>query len=167
MSYTIYHADGTPVIVPDNAIDTAFYNPNAHSSGVGIGTQLVGRNAINYGAPVAQNFLQMTENFASTTAFRPGDAFALQGQLWFEKASATSGELYVRVSSATSGGALNWRRVVSIDSTTNTIIIRGGDVPVVNPTPGQERDGDTLVVGSTISIWAAGAWRQIFPAVYS
>ena len=166
MSYTIYHADGTPVIVPDNAIDTAFYNPNAHSAGVGIGTQLIGRNAINYGAPVAQNFLQMTENFASTVAFRPGDAFALQGQLWFEKTSASDGNLHVRVSSAASGGAANWRRLISTN-TTGSITIRGGDVPVVNPTPGQEQDGDILVVGTVISIWADGAWRQIFPAVYS
>ncbi len=166
MSYTIYHADGTPVTVPDNAIDTAFYNANAHASGVGIGTQLVGRNAINYGAPVAQNFLQMTENFASSLAFRPGDAFALQGQLWFEKTSTTDGNLNVRVSSATSGGAANWRQLISANSS-GVVIIRGGSVPVVNPTPGTEQDGDTLVVGSVISIWANGAWRQIFPAVYS
>jgi len=166
MSYTIYHADGTPVIVPDNAIDTAFYNANAHGPGVGVGTQLVGRNAINYGAPTAQNFLQMTENFASTTAFRPGDAFAVQGQLWFEKTSTTTGVLHVRNSSATSGGAANWSQVV-VANPAGEIIIRGGHVPVVNPTPGLEEDGDILIVGSVISIWANGAYRQIFPAVYS
>ena len=71
MSYTIYHADGTAVTVPDNAIDTEFYNatPAGRLPGQGIGTQLVGRNAINYGAAVAQNFLQQTENFASNLIF--------------------------------------------------------------------------------------------------
>jgi hypothetical protein len=84
MSYTIYHADGTSVTVPDNAVDTTFYNANAHSAGVGIGTQLVGRNAINYGAPVAQNFLQMTENFASTAPYRPIDTYARRHHLPME-----------------------------------------------------------------------------------
>jgi hypothetical protein len=152
MSYTIYHADGTPVIVPDNAIDTTFYNVNAHGAGVGIGTQLVGRNAINYGAPVAQNFLQQAENFASTSAFRPTDAFALQGQLWFEKTSNTDGRLYLRASSATTGGDVNWRRI-----------------PVTNPTA--PTDGDIQVSGTgatlTINIYGDGAWRQVYPAVYS
>lgn len=166
MSYTIYHADGTPVIVPDNAIDTNFYNANAHGPGVGVGTQLVGRNAINYGAPVAQNFLQLTENFASTAAFFPGDAFAMQGQLWFEKTSTTTGVLHVRNSSATSGGLANWSQVI-VATPAGDVNIRGGTVVVVNPTPGQEHDGDMLVVGSVISIWANGAYRQIFPAVYS
>ena len=125
MAYTIYHADGTQVTVPDNAIDIAFYNANAHSAGVGIGTQLVGRNAINYGAAVAQNFLQMTENFASTSLYRPTDAYALQGQLWFDKTSSTAGTLCVRVSSATTGGDANWEKVVTANYTTGNVVVSG------------------------------------------
>ena len=117
MSYTIYHADGTPVVVPDNAIDTTYYNPTPAGSSLGIGTQLIGRNAINYGAPTAQNFLQMTENFASSLASRPTDAYAIQGQLWFEKLSATSGNLFVRTSAATSGGDANWSQLATVSST--------------------------------------------------
>jgi len=218
MSYTIYHADGTSVTVPDNAVDTTFYNANAHSAGVGIGTQLVGRNAINYGAPVAQNFLQMTENFASTAPYRPTDAYALQGQLWFDKTSSTDGTLCVRTSSATSGGDINWKKIVTADYTTGNVVITGsisvagltggvaGEVlyqsatnttaftavgvagqvltsngtaaptwqtvalpvntPTINPS-GTPKDGDIKVVGSVISIYAASAWQQVFPAVYS
>jgi hypothetical protein len=166
MSYTIYKANGTPVVVPDNAIDTTFYNANAHSPGVGVGTQLVGRNAINYGAPTAQNFLQMTENFASTLAFRPTDAYALQGQLWFNATSTTTGDLHVRISSATAGGDVNWNKLITADSSGN-IPNRGGTTPSINPTAGLEEDGDMQVIGSVISIWANGAWRQTFPAVYS
>lgn len=152
MSYTIYHADGTSVNVPDNAIDTTFYNSTANGAGIGIGTQLVGRNAINYGAPVAQNFLQMTENFASNSAHRPTDAFALQGQLWFNKISSTDGQLFLRVSGAASGGDANWRRVL----VANPITASDGDIQVTG-------SGSTL----TIKIFGGGAWNQVFPAVYS
>lgn len=157
MSYTIYHADGSPVVVPDNAIDTTFYNDTAHAPGIGIGTQLVGRNAINYGAPIAQNFLQMTENFASTTNYRPKNPYALQGQLWFQKSTSNptgDGALYLRISGPSNApeSDANWRRI-----------------PVANPsTPS---DGDIQVAGSgsslTISVYGDGAWRQVFPAVYS
>ena len=191
MSYTIYHANGQAVVVPDNAIDTTFYNASAHGAGgPGIGTQLVGRNAINYGAPVAQNFLQMTENFASQLAYRPADAYALQGQLWFDASQPTTGKLYVRVSNATSGGDLNWNKLVAEDTSGNvtitgtatavefigsgagltnipaSAIVGSGTWPVINPT-GTPKAGDIKIVGSVISIYASGAWRQIFPAVYS
>jgi hypothetical protein len=38
--------------------------------------------------------------------------------------------------------------------------------PLINP-GGTPKDGDIQVSGSTISIYAAGAYRQIFPAIYS
>lgn len=41
----------------------------------------------------------------------------------------------------------------------------GTTIPAINPT--SPKDGDIRVVGSVISIRAAGAWRQIFPAVYA
>lgn len=159
MSYTIYHADGTPITVPDNAIDTVYYNANVHGPGVGVGTQLVGRNAINYGAPIAQNFLQMTENFASSALYMPGDAFALQGQLWFETTSASDGVLHVRISNSGTGGAANWEAVVTAAPSTGIISNRGGDVPVVNPASLSVQDGDIQVIGSAISIYANSAWH--------
>ncbi len=159
MSYTIYHADGTPITIPDNAIDTVYYNANVHGAGVGVGTQLVGRNAINYGAPIAQNFLQMTENFASSALYMPADAFALQGQLWFETTSAAAGTLHVRISSATTGGAANWQALVTSAPTTGIISNRGGEVPAVNPSTPLVQDGDIQVIGSAISIYANSSWH--------
>lgn len=148
MAYSIHKSDGTLVSVADNAIDTDFYNPVGGSTGLGMGVQLIGRNAIDYGAAVAQTFLQMTENFSSATGTQPIGANALQGQLWYDKTLST---LYVRVTPGVplaDNLATNWRKI-----------------PVTNPvTPG---DGDIQVVGSVISIWAAGAWRQVFPAQYS
>jgi len=114
MAYTIYKADGTPIIVPDNIIDRDFYNPttNGTSPDKGTGTQLVGRNAIDYGAPVAQNFLQLSENFCGPNI--PGnDSFTpLQGMLWFKKESSTTGGLYVRMTSNGSGGLANWAELI-------------------------------------------------------
>lgn len=147
MAYNIRKADGTLVVVPDNTVDTQFYNPTGGSTGLGSGLQLIGRNAIDYGAPVAQSFLQLTENFASSAAAFPSDATAMQGQLWFNK---TDSSLYVRVTGAVSGGLANWRRVIVNDP--------------VNPS-----DGDVQVLSSPtrINIWANGAWQQVFPAIYS
>jgi hypothetical protein len=150
MAYLIHKADGTAISVADNAIDTDFYNPSGGSTGLGMGIQLVGRNAIDYGAAVAQSFLQITENFSSATGTQPIGAKALQGQLWYDKTLST---LYVRVTPGISGAndlATNWRKIPTLD-------------PV---TPG---DGDIQVLSgpTRINIYAAGAWQQVFPAIYS
>lgn len=147
MAYTIYKADGTAVIVPDNTIDSDFYNPNTNGVSKGTGTQLIGRNAIDYGAPVAQAFLQLTENFCGPNIPGADTTNPLQGQLWFNK---TNSSLYVRVNSNTAGGLANWKRIVVIDP--------------VSPSDG---DVQVLTAPTRINIWADGAWRQIFPAVYS
>lgn len=160
MAYTIYKADGTSVSVPDNTIDPQFYNPTSGPGAGPRGLQLVGRNAINYGAPTAQNFLQLAENFCGNLP--PGDPDnQLQGQLWFDKANLT-----LKVNISANIAAADWRSIVTTDSS-GVIPNRGGSVPAVNPTSGLEEDGDIRVVGSVISIWANGAWRQVFPAVYA
>lgn len=157
MAYIIYKADGTSVSIADNSIDTAFYNSAGGSTSNGQGIGLVGRNTLDYGATIAQNFLQMTENFASATNTQPIGSVALQGQLWYDK---TLSKLYVRSTPGVTGAnsMANWQEVVTINSTES--------VPVVNPT-GTPSDGDIKVVGSVISIYAAGAWKQVFPAIYS
>lgn len=157
MAYTIYKADGTAVVVPDNTIDSDYYNPNTNGVSKGTGTQLIGRNAIDYGAPVAQAFLQLTENFCGPNIPGADTTNPLQGQLWFNKTNAA---LYVRVTSNTAGGIANWEKVVTISSSET------GTTPVINPS-GTPKDGDIRIVGSVISIYAAGSWRQVFPAIYS
>lgn len=161
MAYTIHKSDGTLVTVADNAIDSEFYNPVGGSVGVslpglGQGMRLIGRNTIDYGAAIAQNFLQMTENFASATGSQPIGSVALQGQLWYDKSLSN---LYIRVTPGTLGAdsMANWQKLITVAP--------GTDVPVVNPPV--PKDGDIQVIGSIISIWANGAWRQIFPAIYS
>lgn len=143
MAYSIYKADGTLVTVPDNAVDNQFYSPNVNGAGKGVGTQLIGRNAIDYGTAVAQTMLQLTENFCGN--IQPPDLTALQGQLWFDKAN---GVLTVNVSSTV---VADWRPIAT----------------VADPSAVTGYDGQVKVNGSIISIWANGAWQQVFPAVYS
>jgi hypothetical protein len=114
MSYNIYKSDGTTVVIPDAVVDQTFNDVTANS-GKGIGVQIVGLGAPEYIAAIAQNILQMTENFSGTTL--PSDSTALQGQLWFNKTSGTNGDLYVRTSGAVSGGIVNWKKLL-VDSTT-------------------------------------------------
>ena len=112
MSYTIYHADGTPVPVPNAVIDSIYYNATGGTLATGLGIQLIGDRAVDYGGPIAQNFLQMTENFASGIV--PADATSLQGQLWFNKLSSATGDLYVRKQDNTSGGIANWEKLATV-----------------------------------------------------
>ena len=108
MSYNIYKSDGTTVSVPDGIVDQEF-NDTVANGGKGIGIQLIGDNCPTYVGPIAQTFLQMTENFCSATL--PNDNNALQGQLWFQKASPVDGNLYVRYSGSTFGGIANWKQI--------------------------------------------------------
>lgn len=155
-TYTVYKADGTTVnLVPDGNSSTQFYAGTPGGSGKGI--QLIGQNMLNYGQPIAQNFVQITENFADVTGKQPLGANSLQGQLWYDRQAS---ELYVRKTTAGDPIAGNWKRVITVDTTATTTI------PFVNPTPGTEKDGDIRVrAGPAIDIWAAGAYRQIYPTV--
>jgi len=129
MAYLIYKSDGTAVTIPDNAIDTAYFDAaggggfgpgNIPQAGHGLGTQLVGRNTIGYGAAIAQNFLQLQENFSSSSV--PNDNYTLQGQLWFEQTSVTSGNLHVKITNSTTGGLANYKQIVLADTSGNMVV---------------------------------------------
>ncbi len=145
MAYLIYRSDGTPITIPDNTVDNLLYDPqggggfgtnNVTQSGQGLGVQLLGRNASNYGQAIAQSFVQLTENFASSVV--PNDNFTMQGQLWFNQASNSAGNLYVKVNNATSGGILNWNKIISADNAGNVTIDNltvQGTLTMTNPLP--------------------------------
>ena len=116
MAYNIYKSDGTTVSVPDGAVDQAF-NDTTVNGGKGLGIQIIGDNSPTYVAPIAQSFLQITENFCGTNM--PSDGTALQGQLWFQQLSPTDGNLYVKSNGSTFGGALNWKQI-ALGTTTVT-----------------------------------------------
>jgi len=99
MPYNVYNPNGTQHSVPDNAIDATYYDATNH-----VGIQLVGRNTVDYGAAIAQNFLQLIQNFAGPNP--PSDAIALLGQFWF---NTTDLNMYVRINNNTTGGLANWK----------------------------------------------------------
>jgi len=45
--------------------------------------------------------------------------------------------------------------------------VTAANTPRINPTGGTEKNGDILVSGNLIYIRANGAWKQVYPAVYS
>jgi len=117
MAYIIYNSDGTQFTIPDNLINDTFYNPTGGTAGNGLGMQLIGQNTIEYGAAIAQNFVQLMSNFSSDTAAIPADANSLQGQLWFNN---TSGIMHVRTQpSFQSGGISNWSELALLDNSGN------------------------------------------------
>lgn len=150
MAYTIHKSDGTVVTIADNAIDTDYYDSAGGTLSLGQGIQLVGRNAIDYGSAIAQNFLQTTENFASSTGTQPVGDVVLEGQLWYDNTLKT---LYVRITPPVhlADNMANWAQIGTI-----------ADSGAVTGT-----DGQIKVNGGVISIWANGAWQQVFPAIYS
>lgn len=86
MSYTIYKKSSPatdPIIVPD-------VSGNSQSTSL----TLIGKNAPGFGQQLAENFVHMLENFASSTP--PSNA--IEGQLWYDNANQ---QLKI-----TSGGAL-------------------------------------------------------------
>lgn len=144
MAYSLEKPVGShglnPIPVPDNAIDTTYWD-----NAVNVGFQLVGRNAVDYGTAVAQNTVQMVSNFAGPLSSIPNDNIALQGQLWFNSTSATTGILYVRTRTNSTGGILNWQKIVTEDSTGN---INVDDLTVA----GDATIGDDLTVGGDVTI---------------
>lgn len=121
MSYTIYKADGTEVVVSESIADFDFFDSTANSTGTvtkGKGIQLVGKGTLDYGAAIAQNFVQLTENFASSTP--PKDELALRGQLWFDTGT---GDLFVRKIDSPTGGLTNWAKV-SVPNASGAVIIQ-------------------------------------------
>lgn len=166
MAYLIYKADGTPVTVPDGAIDVAFYNPtggggfgplNVPQPGGGLGTQLVGRNATDYGAAWAQNFLQLTANFSSSTV--PSDTYSLQGQLWFKQNSISDGNLYVKTDTTQSGIA-NWKELLLTSNTGDLSV--SGSVTAPGGFIGNASTASALATSRSISTTGDATWTVNF-----
>lgn len=132
MPYTINHSDETknPILVNDNTInssDTSLKFP--------------GRNEKGYGVAIAENFLNLLENFASPT--EPDNA--IEGQLWYDTSVPSSKILRIY-----SGSVTGWK---------TTGINRGG-TSVRNNTSGAL--GDLFVDTDTnqLFLWS-GTWQLI------
>ncbi len=133
MPYTIYKSNGSDSItVPDQEINTQFYTGNLPEGpgNIGKGILLIGRESANFGSSIDQNFLQITENFASPTGTQPSDLVALQGQLWYD---TTISQLYVRRNQHHTGGMANWDAITgAIASGVNSFNTRTGAVTLTS-----------------------------------
>jgi len=163
--YAIHRSDGVIITIPQDQIYQELYNPaggGTGTGGVGVGIQLVGQNAVSYGAPIAQTFLQLTENFASVTNTQPKGKFALEGQLWYDK---SLDNLYVRITPGTADGndvgpfSANWQQVVTIGGSGTS------GLPIINPAVPKAGDIQVLTGPTRISIYGGGTWNQVFPAI--
>jgi hypothetical protein len=125
MPYTIYNGNGTTTVtIPDNVIDTTFYDTTNN-----VGVQIAGRNAINYGQPLGQNLLQMLQNFAGPN--RPLPIWSQQGQLWFDTTNQT---MNVKFSTSGPTDASNWAQFLTVPSGGGSVSIPGNLVVTGNIT---------------------------------
>ena len=97
MPYSITNSSGTPLItIPDNTVNTTATS-----------LTLIGRNSLNFGLAIDQNFVDLMQNFAATTA--PSNP--LTGQLYYTTANKK----------LTLFDGAQWRSVVSpFDGTSGT-----------------------------------------------
>ena len=70
MPYIITNRNGDTIVVPDEGVNTDF------------SIELVGRNTENFGQYIAENFIDLLDNFA-TLATPPANA--VDGQIWYDK----------------------------------------------------------------------------------
>lgn len=70
MAYNITKTDGSPLVtIPDNTLNTTASS-----------LTLIGRNAVNFGLAIDQNFVNLLQNFAKNTA----PVHPLKGQIWYD-----------------------------------------------------------------------------------
>lgn len=113
MAYNIQKSDGSPLVsVQDSTQDST------SSSLI-----LVGRNAVNFGLSINQNFIDLLQNFANTSA--PPNA--LQGQLWYDTVNndlkVYNGSKWISISTGIDGSSGLIDTQVGPNNTFVTIVI--------------------------------------------
>lgn len=113
MAYEVNKSDGEVLV---NLVDGEVDNTSTSLN-------LLGKNYLGYGELIAENFVHMLENFASTTP--PGEE-ALTGQLWF---NTGENRLAVRDGGDTTGANSSWKTLAHLvsKSTKPTAEARLGD----------------------------------------
>lgn len=116
MSYTLSLSNGTTLIssgLQDGTVDSSSTS-----------LSLIGKNYPGYGKLLNENFVQLLENFANTTA----PAAALPGQLWWD-----SGTKVLKVNTATAmGQPTAWKTISSIVSAATRASAVSNATPLVS-----------------------------------
>lgn len=137
MAYNINLSNGTALIsggLADGTIDQT-------SSSL----TLVGKNYPGYGVFLNQNFVQLIENFAKSSA----PVAPLPGQLWWD-----SGTKYLKVNTATAKGTASaaWKTMVTVTSSASA---------PSNPVVGEQWWDSTNL---QLKVWSGSTWSVIGPA---
>jgi hypothetical protein len=137
MAYNISLSNGTALItggLPDGTIDTT-------SSSL----TLVGKNYPGYGVFLNQNFVQLVENFARSSA----PTAPLPGQLWWD-----SGARYLKLNTAASKGTASaaFKTIITMTSSASA---------PSNPVTGEQWWDTTNL---QLKVWNGSSWATIGPA---
>lgn len=137
MAYNINLSNGTALItggLTDGTIDTT------NSS-----LTLVGKNYPGYGVFLNQNFVQLMENFAKSSA----PTAPLPGQIWWD-----SGSKYLKLNTATTKGTSSsaWKTMTTMTSSSSA---------PSNPVTGEQWWDSTNL---QLKVWAGSSWSTIGPA---
>jgi hypothetical protein len=139
MAYTINKQDGTPL-----SISAGLVTPTTDYV-----VQFIGKNSADYGPALNQNFLRITENFASDT--QPNPTNLLTGQLWYDKTN-----LSLKVYDGTrfnSLAKLTTSNVVAASAT-----VKEGDLWF---------DKTTDPVNKALKIYNGNAWVKVGESTFS
>lgn len=130
MTYNINKSDGLPLVsIQDNTIDTTATS-----------LSLFGRNVLNYGQAVNQNFVSLLQNFANNIS----PANPLQGQLWYDTTRNV-----IRIYDS------NWKSIIpSFDGVSGTAIVKVG--------PNNDNIVVTIINNKIVS---AVSYASILPAL--
>jgi len=137
MSYTINNSDGTPLanVAPGTSDSTT------------TSLTLVGKNFPGYGQFLNENFVQLLENFASSSE----PANPQEGQLWWDKANGTNKVLKVYMGSAV------WKRICGGTSDSIAPDVRN---------PGSAATGDMWwdTTNAQLKVYNGADWTTVGPA---
>lgn len=166
--------------VADGALDTGLYwggDGMMHftNNGVYSGTIFSGGHMTLVGTVTASSFIGSGSSLTGTASgLSVGGSAATVNTILSSQITTSLGFNPVQQGTGLNQQAnvikLGWstssKLKVTVDVTDMGNIALESSVSVVNPSS-TPKDGDVLVTGGIVSIFASGAWRQIFPAVYS
>ena len=142
---------GKPTTLGGYGITDAAASTHTHTQIYNLDTRSVNHNPYSYPGVSLHIKTNTTDSLADGGTYHG----VLNLAFWQDNTGGRAHELAV-----TDGNKLYHRS--TNDGTTFT-----GWERLVKLNPSSPADGDIQVSGSTVSIYASGAWRQIFPAVYS
>lgn len=157
MVYNIKKSDGTPLVsIPDSTQDLT-------------ATSLIlpGRNSVNFGLSINQNFVDLLQNFSNKSA----PTNKLQGQLWYDSVNSTlnvyNGSKWVEISTGFDGSSGVTTLKVGPNNTDITIVVSQYQIITVISSAKIARSDcpDSVVFNDTAYAFAVRFPNGIMPGI--